>query len=112
MKEEAKGKKLGEIEDMMLESRLRRELGLTRASLSEVVDHIDHIKKIAGVDAIGIGSDFNGVTCTPDGLDDVSKYPNLTRALLERGYTESDITKIYSGNILRVMRGVEAAASK
>jgi membrane dipeptidase len=70
------------------------------------------VRKIAGIDAIGLGSDFNGVTCTPAGLDDVSKYPNLTRALLERGYSESDIKKIYGGNLLRVMRAVEAAAGK
>ena len=112
VKQEEKGKRLGEIEDMLVTDRVRRELGLTRASLAEFIAHIDHIKKIAGIDAIGIGSDFNGVTCVPEGLDDVSKYPNLTRALLERGYTQEDITKIYSGNILRVMRGVEAAAAK
>jgi membrane dipeptidase len=70
------------------------------------------VRKIAGIDAIGIGSDFNGVTCTPQGLDDVSKFPNLTRALLERGYSETDIRKIYGGNLLRVMRAVEAAAGK
>jgi membrane dipeptidase len=85
---------------------------LTGARLSDVVDHIDHIRKIAGIDAIGIGSDFNGVTCVPEGLDDVSKFPNLTRALLEKGYSAEDIRKIYGGNFLRVMRAVEAAAGK
>lgn len=83
-----------------------------RATLADVVAHIDHVKKIAGIDAVGIGSDFDGVGCTPEGLDDVSKYPNLTRALLEKGYTAADITKIYSGNVLRVMRAVEMAAGK
>ena len=106
------GKKLSEIEDYMVTERLRREMSLTRASLAEFVNHIDHIKKIAGVDAVGIGSDFNGITCSPEGLDDVSQFPNLTRALLERGYTEQEITKIYSGNLLRVMRSVEAVAKK
>jgi membrane dipeptidase len=62
------------------------------------------------VDAVGIGSDFDGVSCTPEGLDDNSKFPNLTRALLEKGYSASDIRKIYGGNLLRVMRAVEAAA--
>ena len=62
--------------------------------------------------AAGIGSDFDGVECTPIGLDDVSKYPNLTRALLERGYTAEDIRKIYSGNVLRVMRAVEAESAR
>ena len=83
-----------------------------RASFEELLAHIDHIKKIAGIDAIGIGSDFDGVDCVPEQLDDVSKFPNLTRALLERGYSAMDIRKIYGLNTLRVMRGVEAAAGK
>ncbi|MBV8841462.1 MAG: dipeptidase [Bryobacterales bacterium] len=83
-----------------------------RATLADVVAHIDHIRKIAGIDAIGIGSDFDGVECTPEGLDDVSKFPNLTRALLEKGYTPEDIRKIYGENFLRVMRAVEMAAAK
>jgi membrane dipeptidase len=84
------------------------------ATLDDVVAHIDHIRQIAGIDAIGIGSDFDGIDCTPVGLEDVSKFPNLTRALLEKGYSAEDIRKIYGGNLLRVMRAVEkvAAASK
>src|ERR1700693_2328904 len=78
------------------------------ATLADVVAHIDHIVKIAGVNAAGIGSDFDGVSCTPVGLEDVSKFPNLTRALLEKGYSAEDIRKIYGGNLLRVMRAVEA----
>jgi membrane dipeptidase len=84
---------------------------LPRATLADVVAHIDHVVKLAGIDAVGIGSDFDGVPCTPEGLDDVSKFPNLTRALLERGYSAEDIRKIYGGNLLRVMRGVERAAA-
>jgi membrane dipeptidase len=80
------------------------------ASLSDVVAHIDHVVKVAGVDAVGIGSDFDGIFCAPKGLEDVSKFPNLTRALLEKGYTAQDIRKIYGQNLLRVMRAVEAAA--
>ncbi len=72
-----------------------------RATLADVVEHIDHAVKIAGIDAVGIGSDFDGVTCTPEGLDDVSKFPNLTRALLAKGYTEADIEDL---------RGQHAAA--
>ena len=106
------GKKMSEAEIDGTYQRLRLEMNLTRASLSDVVDHIDHVRKIAGIDAIGIGSDFNGITCAPQGLDDVSKFPNLTRALLERGYSEADIRKIYGGNFLRVMRAVETAAGK
>ncbi|MFL6351239.1 MAG: dipeptidase [Bryobacteraceae bacterium] len=83
-----------------------------RATLDDVVAHIDHVRQIAGVDAIGIGSDFDGITCTPEGLDDVSKFPNLTRALLQKGYSESDIKKIYGGNTLRVMSAVEKVAAQ
>jgi len=80
------------------------------ATLADVVAHIDHIAKIAGINAVGIGSDFDGIECAPSGLEDVSKFPNLTRALLEEGYSAEDIRKIYGGNLLRVMRAVEAAA--
>jgi membrane dipeptidase len=109
-KEASAGKTLSEAQEDLLYSQLRKELNLTRATLSDVVDHIDHVRKIAGIDAIGIGTDFNGVTCTPIGLEDVSKFPNLTRALLERGYSADDIRKIYGANLLRVMRAVEVAA--
>lgn len=81
-----------------------------RASLADVVAHIDRVVKVAGIDAVGIGSDYDGVECTPVGLEDVSKFPNLTRALLERGYSPADVRKIYGGNFLRVMRAVEQTA--
>ncbi|MDQ2901501.1 MAG: dipeptidase [Acidobacteriota bacterium] len=80
-----------------------------RAQLSDVVANIDHVVKIAGIDAVGIGSDFDGVKCVPVGLDDVSKFPDLTRALLEKGYSAGDIRKIYGENTLRLMRAVEGA---
>ena len=83
-----------------------------RATLADVVAHIDHAVKVGGVDAVGIGSDFDGVSCTPEGLEDVSRFPNLTRALLEKGYSAADIRKIYGGNTLRVLRAVEQAAGK
>ena len=86
------------------------DLKTPRASLADVVSHIDHVAKIAGVDAVGIGSDFDGVTCTPVGLDDLSKFLNLTRALLEKGYSAAEIRKIYGGNLLRIMRTVEKTA--
>jgi membrane dipeptidase len=111
---ETEGKNLTPEKRQQLIAKIRDEMGIkqVRATLADVVAHIDHVKQIAGIDAIGIGSDFDGIGCTPEGLDDVSKYPNLTRALLEKGYTAADITKIYSGNVLRVMRGVEKAAGK
>ena len=112
MARETAGKNLSEPDRQILSEKLRKEMRLSRATLADVVDHIDHIRRIAGIDAIGIGGDFDGVSCTPVGLDDVSKYPNLTRALLEKGYSAEDIRKIYGGNFLRVMRAVEAAAGK
>jgi membrane dipeptidase len=81
-----------------------------RATIADVVAHIDHAVKVGGIDAVGIGSDFDGIDCTPVGLEDVSKFPSLTRALLERGYTEEQIRKISGGNTLRVMREVERVA--
>ena len=82
-----------------------------RATIADVVAHIDHVKQIAGIDAIGIGTDFDGIECAPIGLDDVSKFPALTRALLEKGYSPADIKKIYGGNTLRLMRQVEKVAA-
>ncbi|MBM3786753.1 MAG: membrane dipeptidase [Acidobacteria bacterium] len=81
-----------------------------KATLADVVAHIDHIVKIAGINAVGIGGDFDGVSCTPEGLEDAGKMPNLTRALLLKGYKPGDIRKIYSANLLRVMRQVERTA--
>jgi membrane dipeptidase len=112
LKQATAGKNLGELETDQIEGKIIAELGIKPATINDVVQHIDHIQKIAGIDAIGIGTDFNGVECVPQGLEDVSKFPNLTRALLEKGYKEDDIRKIYSGNLLRVMRAVEMAASK
>lgn len=83
-----------------------------RATIDDVAAHINHVVKIAGVDAVGIGSDFDGVGCVPEGLDEVSKYPNLTRKLLEHGYSAKDIQKIYGGNTLRVMREVEKTSAR
>ncbi|MBZ5623022.1 MAG: dipeptidase [Acidobacteriia bacterium] len=78
-----------------------------RATLADVVKHIDHVVEIAGVDAVGLGSDFDGIGCAPEGLDSVDKWPNLTRALLEEGYTAAEIRKIYGKNTLRLMSEVE-----
>jgi membrane dipeptidase len=82
-----------------------------RATLQDVANHIDHIRKVAGVDHIGIGSDFDGFSGPPAGLEDVSKYPDLFAELLRRGYTEQDLKKIAGENLLRVMRAVERVAA-
>ena len=80
------------------------------ASLADVADHIDHIRKVVGIDHIGIGSDFDGFRGAVKGLEDVSKYPDLLAELLRRGYTKSDIKKVAGQNVLRAMRGAEQAA--
>jgi len=76
------------------------------ATLADAVAHIDHAVKVAGVDHVGIGSDWDGIEKVPVGLEDVSKMPAVTAALLKRGYSEQDIKKIMGGNFLRVMREV------
>jgi membrane dipeptidase len=83
------------------------------ASLDDVLDHFDHVVKIAGIDYVGIGSDYDGVgDSLPAGLKDVSHYPNLIEGLLNRGYSEDDIAKVLSGNLIRVWKAVEAHAAK
>ena len=82
------------------------------ATLAQVVDHFDHVIRIAGIDHVGLGSDFDGVgDSLPVGLKDVSEYPNLVAEFLRRGYTEEDIAKILGGNLLRVWRQVAAFAA-
>jgi membrane dipeptidase len=77
-----------------------------------VLDHIDHIARVAGVDHVGLGSDFDGIDTVPAQLEDVSTYPRITQGLLDRGYSEPDIHKILGGNLLRVMRSAEDVARR
>ena len=77
---------------------------IARGSVHDVVDHIDHIVKVAGIDHVGLGSDFDGVGTMPRQIDDVSTYPVITQELLNRGYAAEAIHKIMSGNVLRVLR--------
>lgn len=83
---------------------------LPPATLADVVANIDHAVKIGGIDHVGIGTDFDGVGCVPAELSSYDKFPALTRALLEKGYSAEDIKKIYGGNLLRVMSAVEQRA--
>jgi membrane dipeptidase len=82
------------------------------ATLAHVADHIDHVRRVAGIDHVGIGSDFDGITTVPVGLEDVSSFPHLTAELLRRGYTDDEVKKILGLNILRVMRSAEEVASR
>jgi len=101
----------GEIEQAMKRWDAENGRG-ERGTIHTLVDHIDHIVKVAGVDHVGIGSDYDGVSMLPEQLEDVSTYPYITQALLDRGYSHDDIKKINGGNLLRVMRATEAAAGR
>lgn len=81
---------------------------LPAVSVSRIVDHIDHIVKLVGIDHVGIGSDFDGIQAVPADLSSIADLPNLTKELLRRGYSESDVDKILGGNMLRVMEANES----
>jgi membrane dipeptidase len=86
---------------------------IPRPPLKSLIDHIDHIAKVAGVDHVGLGSDFDGVSgATPQGMDSAADLPKITQALLDRGYSEGDIHKILGGNLLRVFREVERVSQE
>ena len=82
------------------------------ATLAQVADHIDHVRQVIGIDYIGIGGDYDGISSLPVGLEDVSTYPMLTAELVRRGYSDDDILKILGRNVLRVMRDAEAVAAR
>jgi membrane dipeptidase len=82
------------------------------ATLSDVADHIDHIRRVAGVDHVGLGGDFDGVGSLPEGLSGVETYPALLAELMRRGWSEADIRKLAGENVLRVMRAAEATAAR
>jgi membrane dipeptidase len=102
----AEGKSVNYVE----EDRIEREwmAKIPRPPLKSLIDHIDHIAKVAGIDHVGLGSDFDGVSgATPQGIDSAADLPKITQALLDRGYSAEDIRKILGGNLLRVFRDVE-----
>jgi membrane dipeptidase len=81
--------------------------------VKQLLQHIDHVAKVAGVDHVGLGSDFDGISgMTPRGMEDVSKYPVLVTGLIKMGYSDADIRKVMGENLLRVMRANEAGAEK
>jgi membrane dipeptidase len=84
----------------------------SKAHVSDVAEHIDHIVRLVGIDHVGLGSDFDGVTEVPVGLEDVSCYPNLLGELLKRGHSRRDIRKICGENFLRVWARVEQVAAQ
>jgi membrane dipeptidase len=82
------------------------------ASVSDVADHVNHVREIAGIDAVGIGSDFDGAPTMPGGLEDVSRFPTLFAELSERGYGDEDLQKVAGRNVLRVLRETERVSSR
>jgi membrane dipeptidase len=82
-----------------------------RGTIHDLLDHIDHIAKVAGDRHVGLGSDYDGVSVLPTQLEDVSSFPYITQGLLDRGYTEQQIQGILGGNVMRVFRAAEAVAA-
>jgi membrane dipeptidase len=83
-----------------------------RATLKQVADNIEHVRKVAGVDHVGIGSDFDGIDTTPEGLEDASKFPDLFAELIRRGWSDADLKKLAGQNLLRALRAAEATAAR
>jgi membrane dipeptidase len=105
----AQGKAVNYVE----EDRIEREWSakIPRPPLKSLIDHIDHVAKVAGIDHVGLGSDFDGVSgATPQGIDSAADLPKITQALLDRGYSAEDIKKILGGNLMRVFREVEGVS--
>jgi len=96
--------------------RVRKEMEaaepLPPATLAQVAEHIEHVRKVAGADHVGIGGDFDGIDLGPTGLEDVSKYPDLFAELLRRGWSDADLRKLAGENLLRVMRQAEAVSQR
>ncbi len=83
-----------------------------KVTLGEVVDHIEHIRQVAGVEHVGIGSDFDGIGVVPEGLENVEKFPALLAELLRRGWSDEEVARVAGGNLLRVMQAAEACSAR
>jgi membrane dipeptidase len=77
-----------------------------------VVAHCEHVREVAGIEHVGLGGDYDGTETLPEGLEDVTGYPRLLAALAERGWSEEDLGRLTSGNVLRVLREVDVAAQR
>ncbi len=102
---ESDGERFGAFEDAWVPDHPQ-----PRASLADVVAHVEHVRDVAGIDHVGLGGDYDGVETLPVGLEDVSTYPALVSALADRGWSEADLARLTCRNTLRVMRDVEAVA--
>lgn len=83
-----------------------------QATIADVADHMEHVRDVAGIDHVGIGADFDGISSTPVGLEDVSTYPALVSELMRRGWTDEEIGKLTNGNMLRALREAENVAAR
>jgi membrane dipeptidase len=99
-----------EMAKQLYEAEAVLEKKVPRPPLSDLIDHIDHMVKIAGINHVGIGSDFDGIDCSPQGIDSVADLPKITEALYQRGYKAADLQKILGGNLMRVFAEVEKTA--
>jgi membrane dipeptidase len=106
-KRQAMGQPVTPEDEQRFDSEWLRQHPIPRPPLKALIDHIDHVAKVAGIDHVGLGSDFDGENFFPQGIDSAADLPKITRALLDRGYSPADIHKILGGNMLRVFREVE-----
>jgi membrane dipeptidase len=95
------------VAEEMIHNKYKEESDKLKTPFSLVIDHIEYVIKLVGIDYVGIGSDFDGIILTPQQLDDVSTYPLITKALVEKGYSKKDIYKILGENLLRVLKANE-----
>jgi membrane dipeptidase len=89
-----------------------RDLAVPRPPLTAVADHVEHVARVAGVEHVGIGGDYDGNQFWPMGMEDVTSYPHLFAELIRRGWTDADLARLAGGNVLRVMREAEAVAAR
>jgi membrane dipeptidase len=104
--------RMGDLIEGDLFTKYENEVQSLRAPFSLVIDHIQYIVNLVGADYVGLGSDFDGIPIPPLQLDDVSTYPLITKALLEKGYSKNDVHKILGGNIIRVLKANESKHSQ
>jgi membrane dipeptidase len=113
---EAYNQRVVGISDLAEQDRIRKEifdaLKLPKVTVAQVADHIDYIRKRIGVEHVGIGGDFDGNDEWPEGLSDVSMYPNLFAELIRRGWKDAELEQLAGRNVLRALRGAEATAAR
>jgi membrane dipeptidase len=105
-----------EVKDPAELQKLYKEMGAKmpkiKVTIAQVADHVDHVRKVAGVDHVGLGGDYDGNDAWPEGLEDVSTYPNLFAELIRRGWSDADLVKLAQGNVLRAMAQAETVAKR